>query len=76
MVQRRKPPQKMVMVFPPLEVVDSFFLSLPAPVACGGGVRWWGVCIHYGHVFYSMCININIYIYAHMINIYIYEYDI
>ena len=35
-------PAGMVMVFPPFEVVDSFFLSLPhlwpVVVGCGGGV--------------------------------------
>ena len=39
MVQRRTaPPPGMVIVFPLLEVGDSFFL--PPPVACGGGL-WW-----------------------------------
>ena len=55
-------------------------------VACGGGVWWWGVCIHDRFVIY-LCIYIymicltyiwydicDLYVNIHMIYIYIYKY--
>ena len=69
-------PAGMVMVFPPFEVVDSFFLSLPSP-----GLWWWFVAVFFpplmggGHQHVTRQ-HIYIYkcIYACILHTHIYEY--